>query len=49
MAYDDILHALWPHEESQWMLDNFPEGFDSRDVYGMRQWVLAYRYRELYG
>lgn len=48
MAHDDILNALWPDDESQWLIDNFPQGSD-RDCYGMRQYVLAYRYRPLYG
>jgi hypothetical protein len=48
MAHDDILHALDPDAESQWLLDNFPNG-SSRDVYGMRQYVLTYRHRPLYG
>jgi hypothetical protein len=48
MAHDEILHALWPHEESQWLLDNFLTG-SVRDNYGMRQFVLAYRDRPLYG
>jgi hypothetical protein len=48
MAHDDILHALWPHPESAWLLANFPTG-SIRDNFGMRQAVLAYRYRPLYG
>lgn len=48
MAHDDILHALWPHPESQWLLDRFTNG-NARDTFGMRQWVLCYRYRPLYG
>lgn len=48
MAHDEITHALWPNEDSQWLLDNFPNP-SSRDNYGMRQFVLAYRYRPLWG
>lgn len=48
LAHDDILHALWPTDESQWLLDNFPLG-SVRDVYGMRSAVLCYRYRPLFG
>ena len=48
MAHDDILHALWPDAESQWLLDHFPTG-STRDNFGMRMFVLAYRYRPLIG
>jgi hypothetical protein len=48
MAHDEILHALWPNTDSQWLLDNFPTG-SVRDNFGMRQFVLAYRDRPLYG
>lgn len=50
MAHDDILHALWPSPESAWLLANFKTGgTESRDAYGLRQWVLAYRGRPLWG
>lgn len=46
--HDDILHALWPDEDSAWLLANFPTG-GSMDLFGIRQHVLAYRGRPLYG
>ncbi len=48
LPHDDILHALWPTAESQWLIDNFPNGND-RDSSGVRGTVLAYRYRPLWG
>lgn len=48
LAHDDILHALWPSDESAWLLANFTSG-SIRDVFGLRSAPLAYRYRPLYG
>lgn len=48
MAHDDILHALWPDADSQWLLDTFTTG-SVRDNFGIRQAVLTYRDRPLYG
>lgn len=48
LPHDEITHALWPNEESQWLLDNFPNG-DARDSIGARGSVLIYRNRPLYG
>lgn len=45
---DEITHALWPNEDSQWLLDNYPDGSD-RDSIGVRGAVLIYRNRPLYG
>ena len=48
LAHDDVLQALWPTADGQWLLDNFPTG-SIRDVFGLRGAVLAYRGRPLYG
>ena len=48
LPHDEILHALWPSAESQWILNRFPTG-NSRDSIGVRGAVLAYRDRPLYG
>ncbi len=45
---DEVTHALWPNEDSEWLLNNFPNGGD-RDSIGSRGSVLAYRNRPLYG
>lgn len=46
--HDDVLHSLWPDAASQWLLDNFLVG-SVRDNFGIRQAVLTYRDRPLYG
>lgn len=48
LPHDEILHALWPNADSQWILANFPNGSD-RDSHGVRGSVLIYRGRALYG
>lgn len=48
LPHDEILHALWPDKDSQWMVEGFPTGSD-RDSTGFRGAVLAYRYRPLWG
>lgn len=48
LPHDEILHALWPSAESLWIINRFPSGND-RDSTGIRNAVLAYRDRPLYG
>ncbi|MDR2294667.1 MAG: alginate lyase family protein [Microbacterium sp.] len=48
LPHDEILHALWPNADSEWILANFPNGSD-RDSHGVRGSVLIYRGRPLYG
>lgn len=48
LPHDEILHALWPNEDSQWIINNFPNTND-RDSHGLRGAVMIYRNRPLYG
>lgn len=45
-GYHDILHALWPNESSQALIDSYNA---TQDYYGMRAAMIAYRGRALYG
>lgn len=45
-AHVDILHALWPNENSQLLIDTYTT---TQDTFGYRQGILAYRYRPLWG
>lgn len=48
LPHDEILHALWPDENSAWILNQFPD-VNSRDSFGLRGAALIYRGRPLYG
>lgn len=48
LPHDQVLHSLWPTDESQWIVDEFPTG-DDRDSSGIRNAALVYRNRPLYG
>lgn len=45
-AHVDPLHALWPNDDSQKLIDTYTT---TQDFYGYRQGMLAYRDRPLYG
>lgn len=44
-AHVDPLHALWPNDDSQLLIDTYTT---TQDYYGYRQGILAYRYRPLW-
>lgn len=45
-AHVDPLHALWPNDDSQFLIDTYTT---TQDYFGFRQGMLAYRNRPLYG
>ncbi len=45
-AHVDILHALWPTVDSQYLIDTYTT---TQDTFGFRQGILAYRNRPLWG
>lgn len=45
-AHVDILHALWPNQDSQALIETYTT---TQDTFGYRQGILAYRKRPLWG
>ncbi|MEQ6898707.1 alginate lyase family protein, partial [Microbacterium sp. KR10-403] len=45
-AHVDPLHALWPTDDSQLLIDTYTT---TQDYFGFRQGILAYRGRPLFG